>query len=76
MKNEWIPCSERMPKPLEDVLMCDSSYDMAIGYYRQRKYADGREYCEWSSYDEIWQYGHDSVVAWMPLPEPYVEEPE
>ncbi len=64
MKNEWIPCSERLPEHNDFVLTYRPSLVMKMFVDRYAEYYG----------DERWQYGHDSVVAWMPLPEPYVEE--
>lgn len=60
--NEWIPCSERLPEIEEYILMSFRNLDVAIGFR--------------SNTENYWYYGgqyltHDSVVAWMPLPEPY-----
>lgn len=60
---QWIPCSERLPKPSEHtddmVLVCTSDGKVRFGscWYI-------RCICEgW--------VGDMPVVAWMPLPEPY-----
>lgn len=60
--SEWIPCSERMPEIEEYILMSLKNLDVAIGFR--------------SNTEDYWYYGgqylsYDSVVAWMPLPEPY-----
>ena len=60
---QWTPCSERLPDHEDRVLCC--TYTKAgipnhvIGYY-----ASGRWCCGMNS----------NVVAWMPLPDPYVME--
>lgn len=59
----WTPCSERLPDHEDRVLCC--TYTKAgipnhvIGYH-----AAGRWCCGMNS----------NVVAWMPLPDPYVME--
>ena len=70
-KEEWIPCSEKLPKPNELVdnarkyyLIQDEYGDMYVA-----RYTSGG----WISIDSILQ---DNVVAWMPLPEPYKAESE
>lgn len=57
---EWIPCSERLPKDWEHVLVCTTvTYTTPI-------------FVDWYV-DEIgsWANEGDSVIAWMPLPEPW-----
>ena len=70
-KEEWIPCSEKLPKPNELVdnvrkyyLIQDEYGDMYVA-----RYTIGG----WISIDSILQ---DNVVAWMPLPEPNKAESE
>ena len=70
-KEEWIPCSERLPKPNELVdnvrkyyLIQDEYGDMYVARYTSD---------EWISIDSILQ---DNIIAWMPLPEPYKAESE
>lgn len=75
--SEWIPCSERLPKPnRHDELNVDVYYlaqtefgDMIVASYNE------------SHEGTIWweqMYAHrifdDEIVAWMPLPEPYKGE--
>lgn len=59
----WIPCSERLPEYTEMVLAC---LDMRVAM-------DARYQIIIDSYfqEEWWKDG--TVVAWMPLPEPYKE---
>lgn len=62
-KQEWIPCSEKLPENGEDYLTysCDEGY----GWYQVLSYYDGWNCTEHYKGDEI-----DSVTAWMPLPDP------
>ena len=63
---EWIPCSKMMPKNQTAVLICLewNAYDIA--------WLDGDL---WVS--ELTVYDFETVMAWMPLPEPYKEgDPE
>ena len=58
---EWIPCSERLPKKYEQVLCCNK---------------DGRVFSTALTYVhpayKYWYFGkHRSVIAWMPLPKPW-----
>jgi len=70
-RQQWIPCSERLPEDDTDFLVTDGE-SMAVGYYRQDVRA-------WDSADFGWienrknGYGINKVIAWMPLPEPYKE---
>ena len=70
-KQQWIPCSERLPEDDTDFLVTDGE-SMAVGYYRQDVRA-------WDSADFGWienrknGYGINKVIAWMTLPEPYKE---
>lgn len=62
---EWIPCSERLPKKYgQQVLCCNKDgrvFSSALTYMHP-------EY-------KYWYFGkHRSVIAWMPLPEPYRED--
>lgn len=59
-KSQWIPCSERLPENDEPVLI-SHSHGVAKAWWNGRF---------WSSVS-IKKY--KTVVAWMPLPEPYNE---
>ena len=56
-KGKWIPCSERLPEDGQEILA--TTTDNAWG-----DVVIIRTY-----YKEM----HKSVIAWMPLPEPYAE---
>ena len=58
----WIPCSERLPKENQKVLV---TLDSSTGkkYVRTDQIIAG----EW------WQYVDKYVTAWKPLPQPYKE---
>ena len=58
--DRWIPCSERLPRDWEHVLVyTDITYTTPI-------------FVDWYV-DEVgsWANEGDSVIAWMPLPEPW-----
>lgn len=55
---QWIPCSERLPKEYAEYLVC---------------YDNGECYVYWLD-DSYWSRGlieKENIVAWMPLPDPY-----
>lgn len=67
---QWIPCSERLPDNLKSVLVYfrevhnqEYNYDIAI-------YAGGK----W--FGNVLEKCSGQVIAWQPLPEPYVEVEE
>lgn len=63
----WIPCSERLPKEKARVLTYDTMGDIVFGQYDK-----GRWYWEAEACADYWAK-NDGVIAWMPLPKPYVE---
>lgn len=68
--NMWIPCSERLQKVHEDVLLSFRGLGICIGFLAE---TDGYFYvheCN-TKYSPI-----EEVLAWMPLPEPYRENNE
>ena len=68
---EWIPCSERLPKRDELVLV---SYKTG-GVHLCKYLDDGSENPWWSYIDDCCAW-NNTVDAWMPLPEPYKKEGE
>lgn len=59
-EDEWIPCSERLPKVGEQVLCCDS---------QSRVFTSALT--EIASNGMTFFGQHCKVIAWMPLPKPY-----
>ena len=71
-KEEWIPCSERLPKPNELAdnvrkyyLIQDEYGDMHVASYTKEG---------WHPIESL--FFLDDVVAWIPLPKEYKEEME
>ena len=65
---QWIPCSERLPKMKEIVLITNDKGHVRCGQYRGVGFFsknDGRPHWNWKGNTL------ETVVAWMPLPEPY-----
>ena len=65
---QWIPCeSHHYPDEEEDVLVCSDTGNMCVTHGCKFDSLDG----EFEFFTPGWKFGE--VVAWMPLPEPYVE---
>lgn len=63
--SKWIPVSEGLPKEEKTVLTCDARGVIVFG-----RYSKGEWYWEAEACADYWARD-DSVIAWMPLPEPY-----
>ena len=68
----WIPCSERLPKRDELVLVTYKTTDRI----HLCKYIDDGSGNPWWSYIDDCCAWNNVVLAWMPLPEPYREDGE
>lgn len=68
---QWIPCSEKMPKEDEEVLITFSK-NMAVGCFCEYGWyvVSGGEWYTSCTEDE------EQPIAWMPLPEPYQPKEE
>lgn len=60
---KWIPVSERLPEDNTDVIVCFYS-----GIVTEMRYWEN------GNFQGIYEHTTKSIVAWMPLPEPYREE--
>lgn len=76
---QWILCSERLPKYVEDeyveyLVSTDNEriYKLTYGY----AFENDKEPCfhEWD--DEMWSCFIPKVIAWMPEPKPYKNKGE
>ena len=63
---QWIPCSERLPKDDETVIVTRDNDIIAIATFEVGEVNNG-----W--WLDFW-YSEDNVKAWMPLPKPYKGE--
>lgn len=67
----WIPCGERLPEKGEVVLITNGKGNVRCGQYRsEHDVRDGTHYWWWKGKTV------ETVLAWMPLPEPYREDGE
>ena len=64
-----IPVSEGFPKH-KDILVMDEEEDMFIAWYESEGLHEG-----WRSTDNRFDYD-TPIIAWQPLPEPYIAESE
>ena len=65
--DKWIPCNVKLPNEEERVLVCSDKGDIEIS---KGCVFDSTGEFEW--YTSGWKFG--TVVAWMPLPNPYRSE--
>ena len=67
-ESEWIPCSEGLPKKSDDYLTT-TSFD--LGKTEPTKEVYKNYFCAVS---QKWLTDDEDVIAWMPLPKPYMEQ--
>lgn len=67
--NRWIPCSERLPEPLQNVIVCTDIKTVTLAWIN----GDGWYFADTGS-SRIEFYGFDAVTHWMPLHEPPEKE--
>lgn len=65
--NQWFPCTEKLPAEYGNYLITTEYEEVDIGTFDP----NGRN--GWSGCDADGFYWMDKVIAWMPLPEPYVK---
>lgn len=71
VQGEWIPCSERLPKARESVILSTKEWTGEGCYWETTKY-----HVIWKGYRWNATYWDDEVIAWMPLTKPYREDGE
>lgn len=71
-KGGWIPVSERLPKPIDDMLQCvivtDENDWQGMAYYHPQK---GWVFAECHNSDR--KIDWTEIIAWQPLPAPCTE---
>lgn len=68
-EQRWIPCTERLPKHVENVVAYDG-LDMFVAWYVPDGLHEG-----WHSFDNAFD-DYTPIIAWTPLPQPYKKEAE
>ena len=63
-KNQWIPCSERLPEDNIDVLI-QPAWAEDVWHLERASYEDDKWHCCCNTFDK------EEIIAWMPLPKPY-----
>lgn len=73
--NGWIPCSERLPETIYDMLQCvivtNENDWQGMAYYHPQK---GWTFAECHNSDK--KIDWTEIIAWQPLPAPYRSEKE
>lgn len=73
----WIPCSERLPKEKQDVLLA-FKHNMVVGFWEDILNDGGQAW--YANSGNGWMTPTETVddnglpLAWMPLPKPYKGE--
>lgn len=61
--NRWIPCSERLPEPLQNVIICTDIKTVTVAWINGNEW-----YFADTGNGHIEQWWLDDVTHWMPLP--------
>ena len=71
-KQQWIPCSERLPERPEQMLVYAINTHFSIAKYKEVRKGVNDYIYTWVT-DNAFDVPHEvkNVIAWMPLPEPY-----
>ena len=67
---QWIPCSERLPEKLTQVIYSYENY-VGFGYTTDQDYNGEKTDLHW---EDVESGALIYPEAWMPLPNPYKEE--
>ena len=68
-QDRWISVTERLPEYEKEVLTCDDSGGMSVGYLYSPGFGHADRWHVDFTYSPVYH-----IVAWRPLPEPYTEE--
>lgn len=76
-EQRWIPCSERLPEDSVYVLLTVRRMDDSYNHvpFISTGYISWNHQCWWCAHDGNCKDANIDVIAWMPLPEPYEEDP-
>lgn len=68
--SQWIPVSERLPKHEELALVSALSYNENKAFVDILKMSNGK----WYVFEPFcgWEEVYCDIIAWMPLPKPYI----
>ena len=70
----WIPIEERLPQSIDDSyqmnLVTLKNGEVCLGVYRNEE----KEWLTRMQEGEDWYTNRHTVIAWMPLPEPYIQK--
>jgi hypothetical protein len=72
----WIPCSERLPEDRKEKLVYLSTGRITVAIYNEHRLPHSGYSIGWGYRvpDGYIDFEKETVIAWMPLPEPYKGE--